>query len=426
MKNRINCAIIQLMLVIQNKNKKIKVIFAFAVIISFFVANFFIFGNTQAQSLSELSSKISEKRQEIDQLQQKINEYNAKIKTLQGQTADLNSQIALLQNQVEKINLDIQATEARIEQNKIEIQSINEQIKELEAKIVKQKDKISQYIRLIHKNDQISYLEVLLVNNNFSEFFDQLKYASSLHDNLKSSLDGLKENVQNLDEQRGDWEERIEQEEELKLVLQKNISDLEEKNQGLSSLLNQSKLSEKQYQQTKQQLQLEQQQINADIVTIERQVRQQMENSKDGSKLQELGPARLAWPVDPSRGITAEFRDPDYPFRHLFEHSAIDIRAYQGTTIKAAESGYVARVQFRGDNSYAYIMIIHSDGISTVYGHVSKVYVKTDQYVTKGEEIGLSGGTPGTTGAGSTTTGPHLHFEVRLNGIPVNPRNYLP
>jgi murein DD-endopeptidase MepM/ murein hydrolase activator NlpD len=279
---------------------------------------------------------------------------------------------------------------------------------------------------LIYKNDQVSYLEVILTNESFSDFFDQIKYTEEIHTDIKSSLTKLKNSKQDLETQRTNWEEKAQLEEDLKNELQQNIDGLDEKNTAQEILLVQARLTERQYQNFQYQLQLEQQQINSDIINLEKEVREKLEAREFAERFSGFGPARLAWPVNPSRGITAFFHDPDYPFRYIFEHPAIDIRAYQGTTIQAPENGYVARVKFRGDTSYAYVMLIHNDGLSTVFGHVSSVLVNQDEYVTKGQTVALTGGMPGTNGAGNLSTGPHLHFEVRFNGIPVNPLEYLP
>ncbi len=132
----------------------------------------------------------------------------------------------------------------------------------------------------------------------------------------------------------------------------------------------------------------------------------------------------LAWPVFPKKGISAGFRDPGYYKRFKMQHNAVDIPAPQGTPLTAAASGYVYKAKDNG-LGYSYIIILHKNNIRTVYGHVSQIDVKEGQLVQEGELIGLSGGMPGTKGAGKMTTGPHLHFEVLENGVYKNPLDFL-
>lgn len=129
----------------------------------------------------------------------------------------------------------------------------------------------------------------------------------------------------------------------------------------------------------------------------------------------------MAWPV--IGRVTYDFHDTDYLY--VFPHDGLDIAVGQGTIVRASYDGEVAGVYNGGMTSASYLSIKHASGISTVYGHLSRMDVQDGQKVTKGQVIGLSGGTPGTNGAGPFTTGPHLHFEVRVNGVPVDPMGYL-
>ncbi len=132
----------------------------------------------------------------------------------------------------------------------------------------------------------------------------------------------------------------------------------------------------------------------------------------------------LAWPVFPGKGISAGFRDAGYYTRFKMQHNAVDIPTPQGTPLQSAASGYVYKAKDNG-LGYSYIIILHKNKLRTVYGHVSQINVKEGQLVQEGEIIGLSGGMPGTKGAGEMTTGPHLHFEVLEDGVYKNPLDFL-
>ncbi|MFH1255502.1 MAG: M23 family metallopeptidase [bacterium] len=124
--------------------------------------------------------------------------------------------------------------------------------------------------------------------------------------------------------------------------------------------------------------------------------------------------------------ITYGFHDANYPYRaSVGEHTGIDMAAAQGTKVKAAGNGTVIEVVQGSAYQTSYVSISHSAGLITRYAHLSRIDVAAGQQVKQGDTIGLSGGTPGTIGAGPYTNGAHLHFEVLENGIAVDPEKYL-
>ncbi|MBU0458110.1 M23 family metallopeptidase [Patescibacteria group bacterium] len=135
-------------------------------------------------------------------------------------------------------------------------------------------------------------------------------------------------------------------------------------------------------------------------------------------------PLYLTWPVDPEEGLSATFEDEEYERIFGIPHKAIDIPVEQGSEILAASEG-VVEVIYQGESGYNYLIIKHAGG-ATLYGHVLKFMVNEGQYVHRGDRIALSGGMPGTAGAGPLSTGPHLHLEVIRGGGQVDPLGFLP
>lgn len=132
----------------------------------------------------------------------------------------------------------------------------------------------------------------------------------------------------------------------------------------------------------------------------------------------------IIWPVEPVYGISALFQDEDYEKIFGLPHNAIDIPALQSTPIGAADDGVVETVVDNG-MGYSYITVRH-DGYATLYGHISAFMVEEGQAVSQGDIIALSGGMPGTKGAGHLTTGPHVHFELITGEGNINPLPFLP
>lgn len=412
--------------------KKLKIIILF-LFVCLSVSSFFLIkaigmaadtgSSPQAnEEVRNLNSQIEERKKRLKEIQDQQTAYSQAIREKQSEQASLGSQLSIIDNRAKKAELDIAETEVEIDRTQLEIQKTQLEIKEKEDEIQTRKEYIGKVLRLVYKQDDVSSLEALLLNDSFSEFLNQLKYLEDVNSEIQEALGEVKDRKAELDKIKIELDAKAAELAKFKAGLEEKKQNLAVEYDNKNYLLEETRQSESQYQSLLSQAKREQAAAAADISNLEKTVRERL-TRLDPKKL-EYNDSGMIWPVA-RNVVTATFHDPDYPFRFVFEHPAVDIRAGQGTPIKAASSGYVARAK-NGGKAYSYIMLIHGDGLATVYGHVSKIYVEEDEYVTQGQVIGLSGGMPGTPGAGPLTTGPHLHFEVRLNGIPVNPLEYLP
>jgi len=374
--------------------------------------------------LNDLNLKIQSQKKQLEELRAKQKKYQAQIELKQRDKINLSNQLSILENRLAKAQLDIDGVVLEIDKTNLEIKKIELDTDNLDKAVEEKKKHIGNLLRSMYKQDQISTLELLLLNDSLTEFLNQAKYLADTNQEINSSVEELKLDKERLDQNKASLDQKNKEFADLKSRLEENKDNLSYDQANKNNLLAETRSSEKEYQALLQQAKREQQQAEAEVASAERLIRQKMAQ-KDRNKLND-GNNTIAWPV-PVNTVVAGFHDAAYPYRNIIgEHSAVDIRAKQGTTITAAADGYVAKVKFDGSTKYSYIMLIHGDGLATVYGHVSAVYVLTDQYVTQGQAIGRTGGMPGGIGSGPFTTGPHLHFEVRLNGLPVNPEAYLP
>ena len=360
--------------------------------------------------VNELQDEIDAREAQIDAINRKIDEYREKVSYYANQSASLANDIALIENQQALLELDLQATEAEIQAKELEIVILQEAIKEQEARISYQRDILEEMVFALNKKDGVGFIEVLFGANDFNELFSAVEDLQSVSEDMNTALEETKQTRQRLSENKLQQEDSLDQLVVLESELEMQSVQLEQSANAKEFLIAEAEDSESEYRVFLTEVRQEQAAISQRIV----QLQQELEGKI--SSLDELGDATIfTWPT---RGIiTALFHDPSYPFRHLFEHGGLDIAVPTGTPIQAAAPGYVAWA--RTGRSYGnYVMIIHANGYATLYAHLSSMNVTTDQFVSRGQVIGYSGST-------GLSTGPHLHFEIRADGIPTDPLLYL-
>lgn len=378
-------------------------------------------GTTEVKEIFQLNTEIKEKQKRLQELRDRIAHYQQSITSAQTKSKTLRNQVAILEDRIERKKLSIEATVTEREQVELEIAANQLELNTIQQHYTTQRRLLAGLLIELDAAERQAPLTAFLTNASFGSYFAHRNQLALLEEDVRRTLAGVRLNRDNLQSTEAALATRQNLLQALADQLNEERGGLEEEQGAKQRLLFSTRQNEANYQKLLQNLRAEQEQIDQDIVSLDAKVRERL--IAIDSDFGRIGRVAFSWPV-PNRGITAYFHDPEYPYRNVFEHPAIDIRSAQGSPVAAAAPGYVARAKNAG-YGYSYIMLIHPGGFATVYGHVSQINVKEDTYVTRGQIIGLSGGRPGTRGAGNLTSGPHLHFEVRLNGIPVNPLNYL-
>lgn len=384
--------------------------------------------------------------------QVKLEGVEKEISTLKDQLTNLDKQIANTESLVNNVKMQIVQKENRlteirqdIEMKKIAIENQKQMLSEYLKTLYEQESSISD---TFDENQSINIAKLLLSDIPVGEQLQQVQYfevleatGRQLFSELEKLLTELEQNQKNLEEEKMKLSGLYE-------ILEEEKSNLDTKRVAKTNLLEQTKGDEKIYQQLLEQSKRQQAQIQEDMAILSTNlafIQAKMDELGDdfdpsdyadllGKEMVSVADYinstkndgfELDWPVRPTRGISAYFRDSSYRAVFGMDHNAIDIPQIQGTSIKAPADGVVYKVRDNG-YGYSYLILAHSGGFMTVYGHISEFLVDYGEKVSKGQIVALTGGTPGSKGAGLMTTGAHLHFEVMKGGKYVDPLDYLP
>ncbi len=373
------------------------------------------------QRVEDLQAQVKDSQTKIQQLDSTINGYRARISQQEAASLSLENQSALLENRIQEKQLDLQKAIAETDLTTLQIKQLDVSIQQEQQAIEKRRAALGDLLRRIRLADDVHPFQALLTGSSLSEYVSQLDELQRVQDETVAASEKLRQEKAQLESTRKAQDQRRTQLVQQQAELEKDRLALEGERSAKLSLLATTQAKESEFQRIVAELRQQQENEKISIQDLQNRLRDQL-NQADTYLAQ--GDVLFQWPIVPKRGISAKFHDKSYPFRNLFEHPGIDLPTDVGTPVHAAAGGYIAWTR-TGKQYGNYIMVVHAGGIATVYAHLTRFAVRPDTYVERGQVIGYSGGRPGDEGAG-LSTGAHLHFEVRQNGIPVNPENFLP
>ncbi len=415
--------------------------------------------NQQKTRLNRITQRIEEELKDFDSQKEESAKTEDNIREARRKITTLTGQLQVMEASSESAQKELEVVKIQILKRIADLQYLMEEADRMKAEKEIQQNEVLGFFTLLQReneefgisDDARNILRLILSDETFSENLwqeEQLTALESIGRSVFHDIESAETEIAQVMRLVNEENVRLNE-----LLTRKDIEHkrIEEQVAAKKSLLDSVQDSEAEYQrlleESKQQMYASASQIssllndrnsvNETMRKLEDEYQRQQEsriaqtNSTDSFAVGERFLAEdasakpLSWPVEPLKGISAYYHDKDYEDIFHVAHQALDIPTPQGTEIVAPALGYVYKITDNG-MGYSSIILAHRDNLMTVYGHVSGFLVEEGQLVAKGTPIALSGGTPGTIGAGWMTTGPHLHLEVFKNGSHVNPLEYLP
>ncbi|TAD77145.1 MAG: peptidase M23 [Oscillatoriales cyanobacterium] len=379
--------------------------------------------------------------QSLPDLRQQQEQLNQQRQDLRRQQQQLQQQQQQTRQQVDKLQRSLQQTEQTADRTQTQLGSALDQLAALERDLALAEQgyqhkrlAVVARLRFLQQQSKQWGLAVLLQSKSIEQFLDRQQRLQAVYGADRRQLRELDQAADRLSFQRSQWQERRRELANLSQDLSVEELQLRQKTQ-----LEQARVA--QIQRDRLQADEQQAQLDRDSANLARLIRQRITEQQQAeavARLSRLAALRvpgvpgqpdsnepkilklpggiLATPVNAI--VTSGFGWRVHPILgYGRQHNGLDFGASYGTTIRAAHAGTVVVAGSFGGYGNS-VVLDRGDGLSTLYGHASEVYVRVGQTVQKGEAIAAVGST-------GLSTGPHLHFEVRENGNPVDPLPYL-
>jgi murein DD-endopeptidase MepM/ murein hydrolase activator NlpD len=358
-----------------------------------------------AQSLED---ELEQTKNEREETQEKIKEVTKQEKQYMAQVSETEEQLRVASGELGDLNAKLSNVKSEIDKTTIELVLKKQELQKIEDELEDKVKVLNNRVASIYKNGKSSILEILLNTESFIEFVSRLKLMNVLAvqdgetiqviKDKKNATLNIKKTIVDLREKEEEHKEKVER---LVTQAEQKKSEVDGICGEMKSLLSKTRANKNALIQMEKQLEIRESEINRIL-----------ESYKYGS----APSGKLMWPV--AGRLISGFGYRIHPiFGTRRFHSGIDLAAPYGTLVKAADGGQIIQAGYFGGYGNS-IMVYHGGGFATWYAHLSSINVSMGQFVQKGQVIGLVGAT-------GWTTGPHLHFEVRINGNPQNPLGYL-
>lgn len=357
----------------------------------------------------------------IDNLRQQQQQVQQQRQNVVQERDRLNNLQQAAQNRLTGINQNLQTTNSNIQYSESQLKLASERLQQLQANLAVAERSFEQRqvatvarLRFLQRSPASMGWGVLLQSENISDFISRRYQLKLVYQADQQILTTLNAQANLITEQKTAVEQ---QKNEIALIREQFLAqkaDYQLQAQSQAELI--QRLNSDRLALEAAQNQLEQDSQNLEVLIQQKIAEAQAKTNSSSKNIIIRGTGMLAYPSDAPTSSPFGWRiHPILGYRRF--HAGLDFAASYGSTIRAADSGTVIFAGWYGGYGKA-VIIDHGDGITTLYGHTSELYVTEGQGVQRGQAIAA-------VGSSGLSTGPHLHFEVRRDGTPVDPASYL-